>query len=137
MDPVTSMGWEKNSFISPLVPFLKWRRFSDISIKESIAMKICVVVYMYIYINICIFLFYYNLYIYVHWALVNHYFVSNKLQRIKTVNKMWWYKLLFSKLCFRAKYNFLYKRQNQGLLVRFHFHCILLQERQDRAKVWK
>ena len=48
---------------------------------------------------------YYNLYIYVYSDLVYHYCVSNILQRIKTVNKIWWYKLRFSKLCVQAKYN--------------------------------
>ena len=51
------------------------------------------------------FLLYYNLYIYLYRALVYHYCLSNILQSIKTVNKIWWYKQLFFKLCFRAKYN--------------------------------
>ena len=51
------------------------------------------------------FLLYYNLYIYVYSELVYHYCVSNILQHIKTVNKIWWYKQHFFKLCFRAKYN--------------------------------
>ena len=44
------------------------------------------------------------------WVLMYHYCVSNILQRIETVNKTWWYKQGFFKLCFRAKYNFWYKR---------------------------
>ena len=47
----------------------------------------------------------YNMYIHVYSALLHHYCVSNILQRIKTVNKTWWYKQFFFKLCFRAKYN--------------------------------
>ena len=33
MDPVTSTGWEKNFFTTCFCLFLKWRYFSDISIK--------------------------------------------------------------------------------------------------------
>ena len=32
------------------------------------------------------------------WALMYYYCVSNTLQSIKTVNKMWWYKLLFQSM---------------------------------------
>ena len=39
------------------------------------------------------------------WCIVNVFQISAYLQRIKTVNKIWWYKQLFLKLCFRAKYN--------------------------------
>ena len=60
---------------------------------------------LYYLIYLCIFLLYYNLYIYVYSALVYHCCVSDTLQRIKTVNKIWWYKQLFFKLCFRVKYN--------------------------------
>ena len=37
--------------------------------------------------------------------MVYHYCVSSILQRIKTVNKIWWYKQLFFKLCYWVKYN--------------------------------
>ena len=64
-------------------------------------MKICVAVLIYL----CIFLLYYNLYIYHYYFVYYNYCVSNILQRIKAVNKIWYYKQLFFKLCFRAKYN--------------------------------
>ena len=51
-----------------------------------------------------------------------HYYVSNILQRIKRVIKMWWYKLFFSKYVFEQ--NFLYERQRCSLLL-FHFSRIL------------
>ena len=56
-------------------------------------------------IYLCIFLLCYNLYIYVYSDLVHHYCVSNVLERIKTVYKIWWYKQLFFKLYFWAKYD--------------------------------
>ena len=37
------------------------------------------------------------------------YCVSNILQRIETVNKMWWYKLLFLKLPRHRKWSFLWR----------------------------
>ena len=60
-------------------------------------MKICILrlnLFMYIFL-LC-----FNYYICVYWALLYHYRVSNILQRIKTVNEMWWYKLLFTFLPF-------------------------------------
>ena len=39
-----------------------------------------------------------------------HYYVSNILQRIKRVIKMWWYKLFFSKYVFEQNIIFLYER---------------------------
>ena len=45
------------------------------------------------------------------WTLMHHYCVSNILRRIKTVNKMWWYKTTFLKPCFWANYNFYIKRK--------------------------
>ena len=98
MDLVTSTGWEKNVLAKYFFLFLKWRYFSDI---RSSLWKSALYYLIYLYI----FLLYYNLYIYVYWALLYHYCVLNILQRIKTVNKIWWYKQLFFKLCFRAKYN--------------------------------
>ena len=70
-------------------------------------MNICVVVLnLFMPISIILYIIlYYNLYIYVYPDLVYHYCVSNILQRIKTVNKIWWYKLRLSKLCVQAKYN--------------------------------
>ena len=104
MDPVTCMGWVKNvltnvCFFSE-IKVLFWHHYqvsdiiSDIHRYENLYL-----------IYLCTFLLYHNLYIYVYSDLVYHYCVSNILQRIKTVNKIWWYKQLFFKLCFRAKYN--------------------------------
>ena len=79
-------------------------------IKWSIAMKICIVrqsVYVYFYYIIIIIFMYF-------WSLVYHYCASNILQRIKTVNEMWSYKLLFTFLpfttMFLSKIQFFYKK---------------------------
>ena len=45
-----------------------------------------------------------------YYALMHPYCVSNILQRRKPVDKMRWNKLLFFKLYFQAKYNFLYRK---------------------------
>ena len=79
--------------------FLKWRYFSDIIIKWSIAMKICIVVlnlFMHIsvislFVYLCIFRFGVSL-------------LRFKYPAIKTVNKIWWYKHLFFKDIY-TKYN--------------------------------
>ena len=50
-----------------------------------------------------------------------HYYISNMLQRIKNVNKMWWFKLLFSKLCFQEK-NFYVKGKRFVVLILFSLY---------------
>ena len=72
---------------------LKITYFYDISIKLPIVMKVCFNLFT-------LFLLYYNCYIYVYCALVCHYGFSNILQRMKTVNKMWWQNYFFSNYIF-------------------------------------
>ena len=80
-------------------------------------MKICIVRLTYL----CISLVYYNYYICVYWASVYHYCFSNILQQIKTVNKMWWYKLLFTFLpfttMFLSKIYFFMKKVKPKMLI--------------------
>ena len=73
-------------------------------------------------------------YVYVCWALVYHYWVSNILQHIKTVNKMWWYKLLFFKLYFEQNKIFCKKVKTKMFIVVIwlslyssFFFCIIFQ----------
>ena len=95
MNPVTSTGWEKITWhmllsFSKMKVFL-WHQDQVIHRYENLHCKTTC---------LCIFLLYYNYYICVYWALVYHYCISKILQRIKTVNEMWWYKLLFAFLPF-------------------------------------
>ena len=70
-------------------------------------------------------------------ALVYHYCVSNILQLIKTVNEMWWYKLLFTFVPFTTvfEYNIIFYKKGKTkdahccyftVLVFFVFLCLHL-----------
>ena len=57
-----------------------------------------------------------------------HYCVGNILQRVKTLNKMWSYKLLFFQSMFPSKYfylNYYFELKPKMVIVVISFPCIL------------
>ena len=108
--------------------FLKWRYFSGIITKYNPFVWESALYHL---IYLCVFLLYYNLYVTVFSALMYRYCVSIILQRINTVNKIWWYKQIFLKLCFWAKRNLkpnmhivvIWLSLNSSLFSLFTFQC--------------